>query len=291
MKTNFFKMGAGFLLALSITMIGCQDDENLRDNQIAEESLTEAASVGDSEADDALDISQEVEADLLNNSSNSRTANSFGECAVVTNDEESKILTIDFGAGCVGGFGVERSGKIFVNYSGSGIGDNLARRVITFENYVVNNKGVAGTIELGNRNFDGDTLVAVHKLINLTVTFPNEKSVVYNGERTRKWYAGVQDGDPSNNEFIITGSVQGVWSDGGEFTHEIVTPIISKWSCRLNDGYFARVAGVVEVKKLRRFVDRTRRVDYGNGECDNFITVTVGNRTYTISINKAGGNQ
>jgi hypothetical protein len=290
MKTNFFKMGAGLLLALSITMIGCQDDENLRDNQVAEENLTEAASVGDSEADDALDISQEVEADLLNNAGNTRTADSFGECAVVTNDEESKTITIDFGTGCIGGFGVERSGKIFVNYSGSSIGDNLAKRVITFENYVVNNKGVSGTIELGNRNFDGDTLVSVHKLINLTVTFPNEKSVVYNGERTRKWYAGVQDGDPSNNEFIITGSVQGVWSDGGEFTHEIVTPIISKWSCRLNDGYFARVAGVVEVKKLRRFVERTRRVDYGNGECDSFITVTVGNRTYTISINDAGGN-
>ncbi len=296
MKTNFLKRSTMLLLSLTLIVAACQEDENLQDNQAMEEGLTEASSVGDSEADDALSLAQEVEDGLENGSINGRTsgtAGTYGECAEVTNDVENKIITINFSAfapSCIGGFGVERSGKIFIDYSGSGIGDNEAKRVITFEDYYVNNKGISGTLELGNRNYVGDTLVTVHKLIDLTVTFPNDKSVVYNGERTRKWYAGILDGDASNNEFIITGTVQGEWSDGGLFTHEIVEPIVSKWACRIDEGYFARVAGVVEVKKLRRFVERTRRVNYGNGECDNLITVTVGNRTYDISVNNAGGN-
>src|SRR5688572_24366598 len=59
-------------------------------------------------------------------------------CVVVTRDSDAKTITLDFGEGCVGPHGRERSGKVIITYGGE-FGDNLANRVVTFEDYFVNN--------------------------------------------------------------------------------------------------------------------------------------------------------
>jgi hypothetical protein len=279
MKVKFFlktSLMAIFCVALAAT--SCSDDETLMDNETEEAEMAELSSVGENESDDVLEVLDQVEM-----SYGGDEAGRVSElCATVTNDTENHILTIDFGAGCVGPYGRTRSGKIIIAYSGT-LNDGVSNRIITFEDYVVNNRAVSGSIELRDITVNEDeTISSTKKLVGLTITFPNGQFVSFTGSRTRVWTDGVRDGDPFNNKFRITGSVEGVWSNGRTFRHRIVEPIISDWSCAATGG-FARIRGVVEIERLRGFVKRLRKINYGDGACDNRIVVIIGSRTFEIT--------
>ncbi len=279
MKANFFlKTSLMAIACIALAVTSCSDDETLMDNETEEAAMAELSSVGENESDDVLEVLDQVEISF----GGDETGKVSEMCAVITNDTENNILTIDFGTGCVGPYGRTRSGKIIVAYSGT-VNDGISNRIITFENYVVNNRAVTGSIELRDLTLNEDgTLSSTKKLVGLTITFPNGESVNFTGSRTRVWTDGVRDGDPFNNKFRITGSVDGVWSNGRTFRHRIVEPIVSDWSCAAEGG-FARIAGVVEIERLRGFVKRLRKIYYGDGTCDNRIVVVIGTRTFEIT--------
>ncbi len=280
MKTNWiniiWRKTAFVTLLLAASMIGCKDkSEDFGD----EEAIIENTAVGDNETDDASQVSYTAEFD----SKGARSERTLPACAVVTNDKTAKILTIDFGTGCIGAYGRTRSGKILIAYTTT-IGDSLANRIITFENYKVNNKSVEGTIELRDISINpAGNLQSTRKVTDLKVTFPNGKSITFNGARTREWIGGKGDNDPTNNKYKITGSITGISSTGRTFTHEITTPVIVDFACA-KLGNFARISGVVETTKVGGFGERKRTVDYGDGTCDKTITVTTFRRTYTITV-------
>jgi len=280
MKLNFLKSIYGFALIAAVSMVSCERENFLRQGTDEEEEQTvESASIGEEASDDALQVAYETEAEVASSAGRVST----NSCPVVTHDKTNKKIIIDFGDGCVGPHGRERSGKIIVAYSHE-LGDSLANRIITFENYFVNNKGVEGTIELRDVSINaGGNLQSVKRLIDLKITFPNGDYIIYNGDRTREWLAGAGDDNPSNNIFRITGSVTGESNFGRSFTQVITTPIISDWSCAAV-GNFARISGVVEMTKLGGYGKRTRIVNYGDGECDNVITITTIRRTYTVTV-------
>ncbi len=267
------------MIMAAMFLVSCDNNSDSQGTATEEEQTLESASIGEDESDDALEIAYQSEVQLVSIGGRLKT----DLCAEVTNDEVNKIITIDFGDGCVGPRGKTRKGKIFIAYSNV-LGDSLANRIITFENYFVNNKGITGTIELRDRsiNLEGN-LQSVKKLIDLTVTFPNGHYIVFNGSRMREWLSGYGDGDPANNVYRITGSVEGISTTGRSFTHTIVEPIIADWSCAAQ-GNFARISGVVELTKLKGYSVRKRTVDYGDGECDNVITITTFRRTYVVTI-------
>ncbi|MEO8471919.1 MAG: hypothetical protein ABI477_06985 [Chryseolinea sp.] len=281
MKTKFLKSFYAIVI-MAMLAVACDQDDKVSQPQGTdeeEEHAVESTSVGEDASDDALEITSQVEGEISSTGGRVSTT-----CAVVTNDTEQKILTIDFGDGCVGPYGKTRKGKIFVAYS-SVIGDSIANRIITFENYFVNNKGVTGTIELRDISINASgNLQSVKKLVDLTISFPNGERVVFNGSRTRELISGYADDILSNNIYKITGSVSGESTTGRSFALEITNPIIADWTCAAQ-GNFARVAGTVEMTKLGGYVTRKRTVDYGDGECDNIITITTFRRTYQVSVN------
>ena len=279
MKSTLLKPISAFLFAI-IILVSCDREESFnKGTEQEEEQVIESASISEDASDDVLEIASQAEAELV--ASGGRVASKL--CATVTHDKANKTVIIDFGDGCVGPYGRERKGKIIVKYS-SVIGDNIANRIITFDGYFVNNKGVTGTIELRDISVNGSgNLQSIKRLVDLTITYPNGESMVYNGSRTREWISGAGDDDPSNNVYRITGSVEGKSTNGRTFTHEIVEPIIADWSCAAQ-GNFARIAGVVEMTRLGGYTNRKRTVDYGNGECDYIIVVTTFRRTYTVTI-------
>jgi len=279
MKTNLLKPIFAFLF-VTLFLASCDRDDSFNQGtEQEEEQIIESASISEEASDDILEIAAQAEIELV--ASGGRTSSEM--CATVTHDKENKKVTIDFGDGCVGPYGRERKGKIIVTYS-SEIGDNISNRIITFENYFVNNKGVTGTIELRDVSInDSGNLQSVKKLVELTISFPNGESIVFNGSRTREWIGGADDEDPSNNVYRITGSVEGKSTTGRSFIHEIVEPIIADWSCAAQ-GNFARISGIVEMTRLGGYSNRKRTVDYGDGECDNKIVVTTFRRTYTVTI-------
>lgn len=268
------------MLIVALFATACDRDERLsQGTDQEEEQALETSSIGEDASDDALEITAQAEAQLT---ADGGRVNSL--CGTVTKDAENKIITIDFGDGCVGPYGKERKGKIIIAYS-SVIGDNVANRIITFENYFVNNKGVTGTIELRDISINGaGNLQSVKRLVDLTISFPNGESVVFNGSRTRELISGYADDDLFNNVYRITGSVAGQSTTGRSFTQEITEPIIADWACAAQ-GNFARISGKVELTKLNGYSSRKRTVDYGNGECDNIITITTFRRTYVVNVN------
>jgi hypothetical protein len=279
MKTNLFNSISVVLFAASIFASCDREDGVQQGTEQEEEQIIESASISEDASDDALEITAIAEAQLM--ASGGRVASDM--CAVITHDLANKRIIVDFGDGCVGPYGRERKGKIIITYSHI-IGDSIANRIITFENYFVNNKGVTGVIELRDISINGEgNLVCTKRLVDLTITFPNGEQVVFNGSRIREWIGGAGDDDRNNNVYRITGSVKGRWTTGRTFTHEIVEPIIADWSCAAQ-GNFARISGIVEVTKLGGYVDRKRRVDYGNGECDNIIVITTFRRTYNVTV-------
>jgi len=281
MKTKFLKSIYALSLVAGLMLMACDPEDSLRQGSDEEEEQTlESASVAEDATDDALEVAYEIEADLATLEGGRKNT---GDCPTVTKDTENKKIIVDFGDGCIGPHGRERSGKIIIAYSGE-IGDSIANRIITFENYFVNNKGITGTIELRDIEVNDDgNLQSTKRLLDLTITFPNGESLVFNGSRTREWLSGSGDGNPSNNVYRITGTIQGESTTGRSFTHEITVPIISDWSCAAA-GNFARISGRVEMTKLGGYKNRKRIVDYGDGTCDNVITIITIRRTYTVAV-------
>jgi len=278
MKTKFLRQIL-LLSVASLMMVACERDERMsQGSSEEEEQALESASVSEDASDDALEIVAQTETQI--GSADGRVSTT---CATVTKDKEQKTVTIDFGDGCVGPYGRERKGKIIITYSGV-VGDSLANRIITFDGYFVNNKAITGTIELRDIAInEAGNLQSTKRLVDLKITFPNGEYVVFNGSRTRELISGYADDDPTNNIYRITGSVSGQSTTGRSFTQEITTPIISDWSCAAH-GNFARVSGVVEITTLSGYMSRKRVVDYGDGQCDNTITVTTYRRTYTATV-------
>jgi len=283
MKPTLSIIGIAASLSAVLLLTRCNDEADANENE--EIAIAQNASLAENETDEVLEMANQVESSLAPGSTGGRSSEWNYPCATVTNNQSAKTITIDFGSGCVGPYGRQRKGKMIITYSGQ-LNDGTSNRVITFDNYEVNNRQVQGTIELRNISVATDgTIQSTKKLTDLKVTFPNGDSVTYNGERTRKWIEGMRDGDTSNNVFEITGEVQAVSTNGRTFTHAITQPIISDWSCR-TAGNFARVSGVVEVERLNGFISRKRTVDYGTGVCDNVITVTVGQRTVQVQVSE-----
>lgn len=281
MKTRFSRLIL-MTIAGGLMLAACEREERYSQGSDQEEEQTiESASVSEDVSDDALEIAGQAETEIAD--AGGRIAS---VCATVTRDNENKQITVDFGDGCVGPYGRERKGKIIITYSGV-VGDSLANRIITFEDYFVNNVGVTGVIELRDIALnDAGNLQSTKKLTDLKATFPNGEYVIFNGSRTRELISGYADADPLNNVYRITGSVSGETTTGRSFTHVITTPVVANWACA-GEGGFARVSGVVELTRLSGYASRTRVVDYGDGSCDNTITITTFRRTYVVTIDEA----
>lgn len=282
MKTIILKSGIGFIVLAMIMVFSCQKEEPaITGSDQEEEATLESVSVGESETDDVLQLADLAEFDLAGNTGG-RIAKHF--CGTVTRDTVNHQIIIDFGDGCTGPHGRIKSGKIIITYSFE-VGDSIPNRIITFENFFINRRGITGTIELRDIAVnDEGNLECTKRLIDLTITFPNGERLTLNGSRTREWIAGAGDNDPTNNIFQLTGSLSGISTKGRSFTSEITEPVIVDWSCA-EAGNLARVSGQIGITRLGNFGVRKRIIDYGDGECDNIITIITEKRQYTITVN------
>ncbi len=279
-----FKKYAAVLLAAGLItggMTACEENKEEPQADVQEE-LEVAQQTSLSESLSEEDVSFSYLAGDAVSSSGGRLISDHLRCAEITHNKETNTVIIDFGEGCVGPYGRERSGKIIITYSGA-FNDRMANRVITFEDYFVNNRQITGTIELRdlNRNEEG-FITATRRLIDYTIHFPNGDTYTSNGSITREWIEGEGDGNPRTNVIRITGFYEGISSRGRAHTIDIVEPVIASFPCRARGG-FLRVAGLKEIRWTAEERERIRTVYYGDGSCDNEIVVTVNGRTFTIT--------
>ncbi|RZJ71421.1 hypothetical protein [Flavobacterium sp.] len=203
-------------------------------------------------------------------------------CATVTTTVANEIWTsvIDFGqTGCQLPSGALATGQIIV--SGNTDFTTTSHEVnYTFNDFFYNDRKVEG-----NRHvmFSWQSTTAqpeAHTVANidldLTVTYPNGNAYHRTGSRTRELIQGYDT--PLNwldNVYQVTGSWQTV-GPNGTWTTSIDMPLVWYTTCP----YVG--AGTLTFS----VANNTAILDYGDGTCDYFATLTVnGNSEATVLLN------
>ena len=201
-------------------------------------------------------------------------------CRVVTKEHLDSTqwfplkLTIDFGDKCNIGKGNTKSGKIIVikdgNYKKVG-----STRIQTFEDFYVNGNKYEGTRTYETTAADE---TGITWAINNDIKIIREDSLEVQRviEHERKWSAGFDTKEPEDDEWTITGTTYINRSNGVAITRTIIEPILRARSCDYIMG------GTVELAKEGISVS----LNYGEGECDEYATLTVGEESVEVDLSK-----
>ena len=278
------KRTSNFLAAWALVLLfmtACQE-ESENPNQLTggDVILAENEAVAESTFEDIDDIAYES---LLLFESGGRIAESEDSpirCATKTHDTENKVITIDYGEGCIGKHGRERKGKIIINYTDRKFVPG-AVHVITFENFYVDGKKVEGTRTRTNISASEDDYLRFRiELSEGKVTWEDGSFVTRDAdwETTR-----VRTPNPINDERVRTGSASGVNKEGLYYTVTITKAIVWKRGCLPVKRIMIPVEGI----KVKEFEDGTSiSIDYGDGTCDNLVTITKDGVSETIELKK-----
>lgn len=273
-----------FVLAFAIfSLTSCQqtDDEIL--DAIAEDEIQLAETEESVEAsyEDVEEFSIEA-MELTDNSADARlfsdpSALQIPACATVTHDSVNKIITIDFGTGCVGPDGKLRSGKVIISYTVK-LYKPGASLTVTLDNYYVDGKHIEGTKTIKNvsPNLQSDISLKT-TLVGGKVTWPDSTFATRQFTRTKTW---VRASNPINDEFHLEGTIKGTRKNGNAYSCNIISTLIIKRKCR-KVGVKIPVQGL---KVIKRTGKPNLLLDFGDGDCDNLITVTKNGSSKVIDV-------
>lgn len=287
------------LIAFVLVLGSCSktDDSvfNATDNQnLNSESVSDSYS---DEANDMSNISIGGVTDLQYNGSrtegdpvtNLKDLDDRLKCATVTitrtgnKDAPAGSILIDFGAGCTDSRGVVRKGKINVAYSGRRFSPG-SKITTTFDGYFRNEVKIEGTHTLTNvqtsltSNPKFTVVIAGGK-----ITFGDGKTITREQNFTREWQRASS---PNADKWVITAGskANGTNRNGKAYSMEVTADLVYSRACAISNKVFIAVSGT---KKFT--VDgKVYTVDYGTGNCDNEITVTVNGVTKTITVGADG---
>ncbi len=186
-----------------------------------------------------------------------------------------KVITIDYGTGCMGFYENTRSGKIIMQVTGPRLTEG-SKRTVTFDNYYFNGIKVEGTKVFENIGLNSNqNLVFAIKLTDGKLTLPDGKTIERSFEHQREWIAGLMTRNIWDDECLITGSANGKNIEGKAYTRTIKTALHWKRVCQFI------VSGVVMIE---RDGAEPFELDYGKGECDNKAIVKRGSETKEILL-------
>ncbi|WP_420318258.1 hypothetical protein [Ekhidna sp.] len=275
MKKLLFITAVAFMAFLS----SCSDDETIGSDSIVEELDIDSEATLESNYED-VDII--VEAGMESISSNGRiNRDDILDCANITHDEENKTVIIDYGDGCEGPGGRVRAGQIVITYSDHRLIPGAFREA-TFQNFSIDEVKVEGTRRVENVSESMDD----HPTFSITLTggkliFDDGTEATRESSRTRTW---IRANNPLGDEAHVDGNASGSRRDGVGYSMEILERLVYKRECWAR-GIFIPVAGVKQFTSG----DNVAIVDYGDGECDNVVTVTInGGEPFEVVITPRG---
>lgn len=196
--------------------------------------------------------------------------------AIVTIDESTKSIKVNFGDGCTNSNGVTRKGIINLKYTGNLLLTG-AKITTTFEGYEVNGYKVEGTRTITNKGVDieSNTITLEVKIANGKVTWPDASFVTITSDQVREITLGTQ----GEYEASITGTASGTSRYGYLYTTSVTEPLIYKKSC-IESGVFAPISGILKLQ----FRDIEVSVDYGDGACDKNATIFYPNGSKQVIL-------
>lgn len=187
-------------------------------------------------------------------------------------------ITIDYGTdGCAGPNGQHiLKGKIIITQT-DGMFAAGAERSKTFDNFYVDDVKVEGTKSWKNNGTDAAGDWSYTKNADMTLTYDDGTSTTWAHTHTSTLVQGGNTLTHWDNVWSTTGSSSGVNRNGVAYTSTIVEPLIKKATCRwISEG------------KIEFTRDgNTSSLDFGDGTCDRFGTLTTANGdTFTIRLRR-----
>jgi hypothetical protein len=196
-------------------------------------------------------------------------------------------IVIDFKDGCEDPRGNVRSGKIIIHFEGRRFlpGSTLS---ITFENYVINGITLNGTRVLTNIAESTEDSPKFRVYLNGSVEWPDSTTATREHCYEREWIRALS---PLNDEWHVNQcantdvwphdfAATGVNRRGVEYEIVIVTELVYKRGCPI------AVSGVKQFTNVE--TGQVVIVDYGDGECDRAITITIEGTTRSVNVNNRG---
>lgn len=204
----------------------------------------------------------------------------LGVCATVnitpsnSSDGYPKTVEVDYGTGCSDMDGRTRSGILNLVFSRPWSEDDVTVSV-SFDNFVEGGVEYFGALSLTKSINASSNKVFTITLTDGRLVHSNGDVVEYETTRSIEQTAGITTVDTSDDIYVLTGSAKGVSKAGRAFTTSITEPLKREMSC----AYIA--TGVFELTPDGL---ATRRVDFGDGTCDNMATVTINENEFEIEL-------
>jgi len=274
MKLNFRRIYQLMLALLMIAVLAACGEENLTENQ------SDASEVVSSEAD--MDAIFEDIDDLSSVSLESTDANSGGRIAEGDVDDdricegvfsyegtrEEGTITLDFGDGCIDAKGNVRKGKITISHTGSYFLPG-STTVLSFIDYSINDIQVEGTRTVKNISEDErDTLTFNVMLEGGKVTWTDRSFATREVDHIRVWERAL---NPINDRILVSGAASGTTRRGVTYASAIAEDLVFVRNCRKSRRGGLPVDGVNVITTRKKIIT----LDFGDGECDNEVTITV----------------
>jgi hypothetical protein len=285
-------------IALVLVVASCKKDNELLSSSDTQNLSSE--SVSDSYSDEANDMSNVAIGGVTDSQyAGARTEGDSVtrlsklddrlKCATVsitrtgTKESPAGNIVIDFGTGCTDARGIVRKGKITVMYTGKRFttGSTI---VTTFQDYFRNGVKVEGTHTLTNLT-PNNASYPLFKVVIVggKLTVPDGRTITREHDFTREWQRAL---NPLQDKWVILAgsTASGTNKNGKSYTMTVDSNLVYSRACQLSNKVFIPVSG----RKIFIVDGKTYTVDYGNGDCDNDITITVNGVSKTITVNADG---
>jgi hypothetical protein len=291
MKKIRFSTLPVYVLAALFT-VACQDNPNLQnlDTDVAEDALIADAVYDDIflEVDAVMNLADEQGYEQ----SNLKSAITHDACPVIyiMSDGDAfwpRTIIVDYGDGCdISRYNDTRErvrkGKIIIKISGPMWQEGSSREV-TFEDFFINDHKVEGRRTVTNEGLweDGDYVGLWYFSVILeggTVTTPEGQVISKDVIRTRTFVEGFDTRwDTRDDIWHINGIATGVNRAGIAFTREITSPLWKEIGCR----FITRGTVLIQAEGRPDVI-----LDYGEGDCDPFATITLEGETKEIRLRR-----
>ena len=286
--TSYFRLA---ILGLAISTFGCKKDDKDPDTFTADQEVAVDGNRVETETEDVSGMEEDIMGRDINFG---RVATDsvfqYDSCGTVTiirkgNNPTGK-LPVDFGAGCVGKDGRTRKGKIEWTFTDR-IRKPNAVIVTSFINYGVKKPGGEDfvMIDIASKKTTTNTSqtesansLDIKRELNMKLNFSDGTSFTQQGTKNIKLELNVPGNRWDNVHTVLTGSsLTGIDRRGRNYTWTATSDIVRKSACALQ-GIYKPVSGVLTIAND----SKTKVIDFGNGNCDNEVTVTINGKIRKI---------
>jgi hypothetical protein len=286
LKKSLRLLSAMLVFSVAVLVTSCSEEDTL--NSADQQTVSSEAST-DSYFEEAEDISSSV-AFASNADIGGRSASLDDDrlaCATLSLSDGATIsagtITVDFGEGCTRG-NITRKGKILITYEGERRTVNSVH-TITFDNFYVNGVKIEGTRTVRVSEITNTYITHEITLAGGIITWPDGSSATREAHHYRKWTHG---GDliRLNDTISILADGTAAGSNRGDvdYSMQITEEIVFKAECLVQKRFLP--ASGEKVLLIGGNSGREITVNYGTGECDNSISVTINGQTKVVTVSR-----